>query len=76
MPLYEYTCRGCGKLFEVLMREGITPVCPSFRGEDVEKVFSAFAVGAQSAKSSAMPQAGPCASCPSAGGPGCGAFGN
>jgi putative FmdB family regulatory protein len=63
MPLYEYTCADCGKRFEVLMREGVTPVCPSCRGERVEKQLSAFAVGAGGPKAPAMPAGGPCAGC-------------
>jgi putative FmdB family regulatory protein len=73
MPLYEYKCADCGTRFEVLMREGVTPVCPGCRGDRAEKQLSAFAVGAASPKAAPMPAGGPCAGCqnPSA----CG-FGN
>jgi putative FmdB family regulatory protein len=63
MPLFEYTCADCGKSFELLMREGVTPVCPACRGERVEKQLSAFAVGAGAPKASPMPAGGPCAGC-------------
>jgi putative FmdB family regulatory protein len=63
MPLYEYRCSECGRQFEVLMREGVTPVCPACHGERVEKQLSAFAVGAASPKASPMPSGGPCAGC-------------
>ena len=63
MPLFEYTCADCGSRFEVLMREGVTPVCPACRGERVEKQLSAFAVGAGSPKAAPMPAGGPCAGC-------------
>jgi putative FmdB family regulatory protein len=63
MPLYEYACADCGKRFEVLMREGVTPGCPSCRSARVEKQLSAFAVGAGSPKNSPMPAGGPCAGC-------------
>src|SRR5690606_5532042 len=32
MPLYEYTCGGCGKEFEVLVRGQEKPACPSCGG--------------------------------------------
>ncbi len=73
MPLYEYSCRACGHQFELLVRHGIEPVCPACRAEDVEKVFSVFAVGASSPKQNAMPNGGACAHCPNPGGPGCSA---
>ena len=63
MPLFEYSCTGCGKHFEMLMREGVMPVCPSCRSERVEKQLSAFAVGASAAQASPMPATGPCTGC-------------
>lgn len=70
MPLYEYNCADCGKGFEVLMRDGVTPVCPSCRSDRVEKQLSAFAVGAAGARP-APAEAGPaCGGCPHAGMPG------
>jgi putative FmdB family regulatory protein len=63
MPLFEYTCADCGKRFEMLMRGGVTPVCPSCRSQRVEKQLSAFAVGATGPKAPAMPAGGPCAGC-------------
>jgi putative FmdB family regulatory protein len=44
MPLYEYTCRGCGHFFETLVRPGSVPACPSCRSEDLERALSLFAV--------------------------------
>ena len=70
MPLFEYTCADCGKAFEVFMREGVTPVCPSCRSERVEKQLSAFAVGAVSGKPAPMPAGHACGGCPHAGMPG------
>ena len=73
MPLFEFTCTDCGKRFEILMREGVTPVCPACRGQRVEKQLSAFAVGATSAKAAPMPAGGPCGGCQN---PGACGFGN
>ena len=44
MPIYEYTCRGCGTSFELLVRKGETPACPSCAGQDLEKLLSGVAI--------------------------------
>jgi putative FmdB family regulatory protein len=44
MPLFEYRCRSCQSEFELLIRGGAAPVCPSCGGTDLEKVLSLFAV--------------------------------
>jgi putative FmdB family regulatory protein len=46
MPLYEYSCSGCGKRFEVLQRlgagsDGVT--CPACGAIEVTKQLSTFA---------------------------------
>jgi putative FmdB family regulatory protein len=43
MPIYEYTCRHCGRSFEELIlrpadEEGLT--CPACKRQDVERVLS------------------------------------
>jgi putative FmdB family regulatory protein len=76
MPLFEYSCSGCGRRFEMLMREGVVPVCPSCRSERVEKQLSAFAVGASSPKASPMPAGHACGGCAHASGPGACSFAN
>jgi len=63
MPLYEFSCAACGTHFEMLMREGSIPACPSCRSEQVEKQLSAFAVGASSPKAAATAANGPCSGC-------------
>ena len=42
MPLYEYKCRGCGHQYEALVRGGEVPPCPSCKGQDLERLLSAF----------------------------------
>ena len=44
MPLYEYTCRPCGHFFELLVRPGTVPACPSCQSQDLERALSVFAV--------------------------------
>lgn len=48
MPIFEYTCRGCGKEFELLVRKGDTPACPSCAGQDLEKNISGVAIKSDS----------------------------
>ncbi len=70
MPLYEYTCRGCGAEFEALVRGGAAPACPRCGGSDLEKHFSTFAMrsgsgegGRSSGSSCAGCTASSCAGC-------------
>jgi putative FmdB family regulatory protein len=52
MPLYEYSCRGCGTIFEALLRPGrdTTLSCPSCSSTDVERQVSLFAVDSESTR--------------------------
>lgn len=43
MPLFEFTCRGCGHRFETLVTASRPAVCPTCRSTDLEKLFSTFA---------------------------------
>jgi len=53
MPLYEFTCKKCGHVFEELMTAAELsdgkPACPACKSRRVEKGFSAFATNADSA---------------------------
>jgi len=71
MPLFEYECRGCGKQFEFLMREGGSPSCPACHGVDLQKLLSVFAAQSDSPAKSfkSMPQS-PCGNCGDPRGPG------
>jgi|GEM_PF-331999 len=45
MPLFEYQCQACGKVFEVLTQRrnlSALPKCPECGGSEVERLFSAF----------------------------------
>ena len=64
MPLYEYTCRECGRRFEVLqrVRADATGVnCPNCGAGTVSKQFSTFAsaVAGGAGTSGAMPCGAP-----------------
>ncbi len=60
MPLYEYSCRGCGRTFEALVRVSDTPRCPACAGTDLERLVSLFAVDSDTtrtaARDSSMPR--------------------
>ena len=46
MPMYEYRCKTCGKLFEKLRRLNDADRdidCPECESEDVERLISTFA---------------------------------
>lgn len=47
MPLFEYTCRGCGAFFEILVRHDTVPTCPTCQSQDLEKALSLFAVDSE-----------------------------
>ncbi len=60
MPLYEYSCRGCGRRFEVLQRvgaDGSDVACPGCGGREVARQLSTFA---SSVAGSGGPGAMPC----------------
>ena len=54
MPLYEYSCRACAKVFEALILPGrdTTLSCPSCSSVDVERLISSFAVDSDSTRKS------------------------
>ena len=44
MPIYEYSCKSCGREFETLVRPGSTPACPACAGTELERLLSLPAV--------------------------------
>lgn len=44
MPLFEYRCLDCDSTFELLIRGGAVPACPSCHSTSLEKILSLFAV--------------------------------
>jgi putative FmdB family regulatory protein len=70
MPLFEYECRGCHQQFEYLTRDGQSPSCPSCKGDDLQKLLSAFAVSTGGSVKSFDAPAGGCGTCGDPRGPG------
>jgi putative FmdB family regulatory protein len=72
MPIYEYRCKECSKLFEQLVRSSAsdgeaTLACPECGSGDLSRLFSLFA--SRSGSAAAAPAGGPM---PSGGGGCCG----
>jgi putative FmdB family regulatory protein len=45
MPMFEYTCKSCGKQFEsIVWKDEKTSPCPECKSEDVEKNISVASV--------------------------------
>lgn len=62
MPIFEFRCKDCGKLYEVLFKsrdEELKVACPACKSEKSEKVLSVFS---GKVEKTAMP-ADPCSSC-------------
>jgi putative FmdB family regulatory protein len=53
MPIFEYVCGKCGKLFEklILGRSQESPACPHCGSKQVEQKFSTFSSGRARANS-------------------------
>lgn len=63
MPLYEYECKSCDQLVEVLVRSQSERVeCPTCGGARLDRVFSVPAAPAVKTQSS-LPVAGPNEGC-------------
>jgi putative FmdB family regulatory protein len=78
MPLYEYRCRGCHQVFEVLQDTGAGARgvdCPECGGRELEKLLSVFAPATGNGAGRGAASVGePCGSpgCPRAHGLPCG----
>lgn len=68
MPLYEYRCTQCEQTFEQLVQSSEVPRCPSCSSDQLEKLFSVFAVGGASERPGDIPEA--CRRCGDPRGPG------
>lgn len=62
MPIFEFRCKDCGKLFEVLFKsrdEKLKIACPACKSAKSEKVLSVFS---GKVEKPSMPES-PCSSC-------------
>lgn len=42
MPIFEYRCKKCNEVFEVLVRSSQKPECPNCKSKRLEKLISTF----------------------------------
>jgi putative FmdB family regulatory protein len=55
MPIFEYSCKGCGREFEALVLATTpAPSCPACQGTDLEKLISRPAIKSDSTHGLAM----------------------
>ena len=54
MPIFEYSCRSCQAQFELLIRGGASPACPSCGGVDLEKLLSLPAIKSENTHRNAL----------------------
>lgn len=69
MPLFEYVCRSCGAVAELLVTGARKPACPNCGSKKLEKQLSTFRATVASARTFSPPPCGT-GSCPT-GGCGC-----
>ncbi len=64
MPIFEYTCKECYKVSEIiLIRSGDIPTCRYCNSSNVEKLLSAHASVSGPVKKNSMPGPGDTACC-------------
>jgi len=55
MPIFEYSCKACGKEFEALVLKTVAPpACPACKGTELEKLISRPAIKSESTHGLAM----------------------
>jgi putative FmdB family regulatory protein len=54
IPLYEYSCKGCGHAFEALVRGSSVPTCPACGGARLERRFPTPAVHSEGTHAKAL----------------------
>jgi putative FmdB family regulatory protein len=69
VPLYEYSCRSCARVFEQLVYGKDVPSCPGCGSHDLQRLLSVVAVGSGTPEAAPLP-AGACGSCGDPRGPG------
>ncbi len=52
MPIYEFSCKKCGKCFEALVSIGAEKnvACPECGSKDIQKLISCFGIGGGSSR--------------------------
>ena len=50
MPIYEFECKDCGEIFELLVRGSQSAACPACQSEKLEQQISTFAVSSDATR--------------------------
>lgn len=62
MPMYDFSCKTCGKDFEELVpRDRLTAACPSCKGTDTTRKMSVFSSRTGNNSYTPPPSSGGCA---------------
>jgi len=56
VPLFDFRCKSCGKLFETLVRRGDSPACPACGSTDLDKQLPTFALSTDDRRAAAAKQ--------------------
>ena len=54
MPLFDFSCKKCGHVFEALVRKTTVPKCPECGATELEKLLSLPAIKSDSTHDKAM----------------------
>jgi putative FmdB family regulatory protein len=54
MPIYDFQCRACGRVFEALVRRSADTECPDCRSLELERLPSLFAVKSETTRAAAV----------------------
>ena len=69
MPLFEYICKSCGEIAEILVTGAHKPACPNCGSKKLEKQLSTFSASVASSKSFSPPPCGTGCGCAGGGCP-------
>ncbi len=67
MPVYTYTCKDCGQIFDLLIgvtSEKVELICKKCGSKSIEKTVASFSLGGSDNKSSSLEPSCPTGTCP------------
>jgi putative FmdB family regulatory protein len=60
MPIFEYRCKDCGRVFETLVMGSKQPECPACHGQQLDQMLSTFSARATTSLGPASMPTAPC----------------
>ena len=64
MPIYEFKCKNCDHVFEIIMSKTSGGTCPKCHSKKLDKQHSVFSAAVKSSSSRETEVPPPCESCP------------